>query len=93
MPPGYGLPLVWSGASRTLAQIRDVRGDSKGARAAIHARGLKRKPKNKKTSMREEMLRVTEDEIRTLNAVANKTFDIELRKAQRGGLRTKRLNR
>ncbi len=33
-------PLVWSGRSRTLAAIRDVRATSKGGRCAIHARAL-----------------------------------------------------
>ena len=90
-PPGFGLPLVWSGASRTLASIRDIRSQTKGAKSIIHAVGLNRKPKGKVTSMREEMTRVTTNEQRSMVAVASKTLARELVQAQKTGTRKKKL--
>jgi len=64
---GHTLPLVFTGQSRILASIRDIRGTAKGARAVIHARGLNRRPRNAPgKSMREEMTTVSRSEERSI---------------------------
>lgn len=56
---GHRLPLVYSGASRTLAKIRDVRATSKGGRIMIHAPTLNLRPKGGRINLREEMARIS----------------------------------
>ncbi len=63
---GHTLPLVWSGASRKLASIKDVRATSKRARVVIHARGLNRPRRGGKKPMREEMTTLSAREERIL---------------------------
>ena len=63
---GHTLPLVWSGASRKLASIKDVRATSKRGRVVIHARGLNRPRRGGKKSMREEMTTLAVREERTM---------------------------
>lgn len=68
---GHRNPLVWSGKSKELASIRDIRATgARGghARVVIHARGLNRR--NPKTvspqTMREELLTITGDELQII---------------------------
>lgn len=59
---GHTLPLVWSGASRVLAQVRDVRGNTKRARLVQHARGLNRRNKHSDINMAREISDVSPDQ-------------------------------
>lgn len=56
---GHRRPLVWSGASETLAKIRDVRGTSRRVRLVQHARGLNRKHPRSKIDMAAEIRAVS----------------------------------
>jgi hypothetical protein len=85
---GHRLPLVWSGASRTLAAIRDVRSTFRGGKAVIHARGLNRKPRGKKDSMREEMTRVTGNEREGMVGVIRDSLGRGLERESKRGSRT-----
>jgi hypothetical protein len=71
---GHVLPLVWSGASRLLARIRDARSTSKGVRVLIHARTLNRPRKGGKKSMREEMTTISDREERRLKQQIGETL-------------------
>lgn len=72
----HALPLVWSGASRELAKIRNIHATSKSAKAIINAPTLNFMPKirkgprkgasAKRTPMREEMTRVTDYELKNM---------------------------
>ncbi len=55
-----GNPLVWTGQSRALAKIMNVRATSKGVVERIQARGLNRRPKGGTINMAEEVRRRTD---------------------------------
>lgn len=59
---GHQRPLVWSGASETLARIRDVRANSRRGRIVQHARGLNRKNPNSEIDMAREVRTVSRSE-------------------------------
>lgn len=64
---GHTLPLVWSGASRTLAAIRDARATAKGVKVPIHAPMLNRRKRGSgKKTMREEMTTISAGEERRI---------------------------
>jgi hypothetical protein len=72
---GHTRPLEWSGASRTLAGIRDVRANSKRARIVQHARGLNRRHPNSAVNMAKEIRTVSAAETRDLIGFAGGRFD------------------
>lgn len=59
---GHTLPLVKTGLSQKLAQIRDVRATSKGSRVVIHARTFNRSNPHSRINMREEVTAVSKPE-------------------------------
>jgi hypothetical protein len=73
---GHSLPLVWSGASRTLSRIRNVRTTKDGARVVMNMPTLNfRKGKlGKGRTMREEMTTVSARERVELAGVWDKAF-------------------
>lgn len=71
---GHTRPLEYSGASRTLTRIRDIRSTSKGGRVVIHARTFNRPRKGAALSMREEMTAVSAGERKTIAAVMNRVI-------------------
>ena len=82
---GHMIPLVWSGASRELAKIKDIRTGRLSARAVINAPTLNLRPTfrkgprkgqlAKKTSMREEMTRVTAKEMDLMVSAADRALE------------------
>lgn len=71
---GHTRPLEYSGASRTLTRIRDVRATSKGGRVVLHARTFNRPRKNATMSMREEMTAVSAKEQKQIARVIDKVI-------------------
>ena len=63
---GHTLPLVYTGQSRRLAQLRDIRATSKGGRVKIHARGLRRRHPKSRINMAKEMTRLIPTEKRAM---------------------------
>lgn len=70
---GHTNPLEFSGLSRQLARIRDVRATAKGGRIVIHARGLNRKNPHSNINMREEMTEISSNEERAMLDVFRRT--------------------
>lgn len=71
---GHTRPLTWSGASETLARIRDVRAVAKRATLIQHARGLNRRNPKSDIDMREEIRTVSESEARVAVQFAGRTL-------------------
>lgn len=73
---GHNDPLVWSGASKRLAEIQDVRATSKSGKVVIHATGLNRRNRDtiSPKTMRQELLTVTDQEQAII--VKNATQDL-----------------
>jgi hypothetical protein len=61
---GHRRPMVFSGASETLAKILDVRATSKRARLVQHARGLNRRNPHSTIRMNEEIRQISDHEVR-----------------------------
>jgi len=74
-------PLVWSGASRVLATIKNIRSTRTGGKAVIAAHGLNRPHRYGKFRMREEMTRLTENETRSIVAMMRKRLEVLLKEA------------
>lgn len=45
---GHTLPLVYTGQSRTLSRLLDIRATSRRGRVVSHARGLNRRPRDRR---------------------------------------------
>lgn len=69
-------PLVYTGTSKQLTRLRDVRATGKGCRVVMRAPALNLKPKGGRIDMRDEMTRISTAE--------------QLRLTQSGGDRLKR---
>ena len=82
-------PLVWSGASRTLSEIRVIRATSRALRVPIRAPALNFKPRKSRVNMRAEMEAVSPDEVRELVELFDRTLEIKLRRFR--GTRTTRI--
>lgn len=59
---GHTNPMVFTGESKQLARIRDVRSTSKGARVVLQARKLNFRNPKSKIRMNVEIRRITKDE-------------------------------
>lgn len=68
-------PLVYTGRSRTLAMIRDVRATANGGRCVIHARALNWHNPKSPIDMRDEMTRVNEQEQRDMGVLFQGAMD------------------
>jgi hypothetical protein len=70
---GHQDPLVWSGLSRELSRIKDIRPTATSAlskvRVILHTPALNFIPKGGNINLRDEMTRVSEREITTLGEV------------------------
>lgn len=77
---GHTLPLVWSGASRTLSQIRNVRTTRDGVKVVMNTPTLNfRKGKlGKGKTMREEMTTVSAREEVELAGVWDRSFQMRI---------------
>lgn len=75
----HTLPLVYSGESRDLTEIQDIRATSKGVRVVLHSRGFNRRAKNSPVRMADEMTRVAISERRILIRVMDGSIDSQLR--------------
>lgn len=71
---GHTLPLVYTGESRRLARIRDVRATSRGNRVVIHARRFNMRSPHSRINMREEATIIIASEERKLGEVFDETF-------------------
>lgn len=72
---GHTLPMVFTGESRSLTGIRDVRATSKGTRVVMRARGLNRRNRHSNINMREEMTRISILEKKQLEARGTVRFE------------------
>jgi hypothetical protein len=81
---GHTFPLMWSGMSRQLSRIRDVRATSKGVRIVIRAPALNFRNPHTKINMREEMTRVSIKERDQLIRELDRQMDLEMNLALRG---------
>lgn len=59
---GHTRPLEWSGLSKTLTAMRDVRATSTGARVVMRANALNFRNPHSTINMRDELTRITPDE-------------------------------
>lgn len=75
---GHTLPLVWSGESRALARIRDVRATSNGAKIVLNARKLNLRNPKSYIYMALEIRRVSPRETRETARQFDTTIDREL---------------
>lgn len=62
----HTLPLVWSGDSRLLSRLRDVRSTAKGARVVMRVPTLNLRPATGTINMREELATITQPEAAAL---------------------------
>jgi len=79
---GHRDPLVWSGLSRMLSKIKDIKTTSTSARARVrvvlHTPTLNFIPSGGHINMRDEMTRVSRPEIEKLAEVAADSIDRQL---------------
>lgn len=76
----HRLPLVWSGETRRLSRMRDVRATSKGGRVTIRARKLNLRPRGGRINMAAEMKAVSEREQAELLKVFGRKLNATLRR-------------
>ena len=79
---GHTDPLVYSGESKQLARIRDVRSTSKGAKVVLQARKLNFKHPKSRIRMNVEVRRVATDESETLAEYFDARLDERLARIQ-----------
>lgn len=75
---GHTLPLVYTGESRELTRIRDVRATSKGVRIVMNAPKLNFRSRHSTINMRDEMTRISAGEARELVAVLDAAYQRRL---------------
>ena len=75
---GHTLPLVYTGQSRRLSQLRVITATSKGSKVRIKAPTLNR-PRPRGKSMREEMTTVSRAEQRALSKLVGRFVNFKLR--------------
>ena len=86
---GHALPLVWSGESRSLTRLRDVRSTSKSARVVMRANKLNFRASPNAPDMREELRTISSSEQQRLTKHYEFVLTRELKRIQ--GRRTRRL--
>lgn len=75
---GHRLPMVYSGESRALARIRDVRATGNGARVVIHARKLNLRHPKSRVRMAQEIRRVSSAEAKLIGRWYDGRLDTQL---------------
>lgn len=63
---GHNDPLVWSGESRGIARLRDVRATGKSVKIKIHAKTLNFRHPSSEISMSDEVTRIAPSEMQQL---------------------------
>ena len=63
---GHTRPLVWTGESQRLTQLRDVRATSKGVRIVLRAPTFNRRSKHSRIDMRAELTTVSARETKQI---------------------------
>ncbi len=86
---GHRDPLVYTGYSRMLTRLQDVRASSTRARVVMRAPALNLQNPHSKIRMREELTTITDAEANTLVTWYGRHLDKEL--SRRCGSRTKRV--
>ena len=81
---GHTIPLVWSGTSKALAAVQDIRSTSNWGKAIIHANTLNFRPQGWQGTMREELDSTTVRERRVLARVFVRHFERRLNELQKG---------
>lgn len=69
---GHTLPLVYTGLSRNLTRVRDVRPTSKGVRVIMRAPALNLRPKGGRINMRNELINISRRDARALVSVGER---------------------
>ncbi len=77
---GHNDPLVWTGESRGIARLRDVRATSKRTRVKVHAKKLNFRHPNSQINMADEVTRVADSEFRYLTEHMAKEVEANLGK-------------
>ena len=76
---GHARPLEYSGETKALTRVRDVRATSKGARVVMRANKLNFRNPHSRINMRREMTTVSKKEERHLVEVFNGVIEGKLR--------------
>lgn len=76
---GHADPLVWSGRSRDEAMRPDIRPTSRGVRVVLHAPALNFRHPNSEIDMRDEVTRITPEEVVELTREFDRFIESELR--------------
>ena len=84
---GHTLPLVYTGESRALTRIRNVRATSTGVRVIMRAPTLNRQNRNSQVNMREELTRVSIREHNELDRLMGRIMERRLQAVRTGGVR------
>jgi len=79
---GHRDPLVYTGTSKALTAIRDVRSTAKGVRVVMRAPGLNRRARGKRTAMYDEMTMISDRERPELVDVFRKEVNRRLKDMQ-----------
>lgn len=80
---GHTRPLVFSGLTRRLAMVRDIRSTSNWGKAILHTNVLNFRPKGWPHTMREELDRTTIRERRKLAKVFKNYFERRMNELQK----------
>lgn len=81
---GHTTPLVWSGTSKALAAVRDVRSTPTRGKVIVHARALNFRPKGWPHSLGEELKSTTVRERRRLSRLFKRRFERRMNELQKG---------
>lgn len=76
---GHTNPLVFTGLSRDLTRVRDVRNTAKGVRVVMNAPTLNRRPRGGRINMRDEMTRISIAERNQLIRLMDRKIHADLR--------------
>lgn len=81
---GHTKPLVFSGLTRRLAMVRDIRSTSNWGKAILHTNALNFRPEGWPNTMREELDRTTVRERRRLGKEFVRHFERRMNELQKG---------
>lgn len=80
---GHTLPLVWTGESRALSRLRDVRATSTRVRIVMRTNRLNLRHRSSRINMAQELRTISRSEQRAIRGFINRTVDKRIRDAER----------
>ena len=81
---GHTIPLVWSGTTKALAAVRDIRSTSQSGKARIYGRALNLRPRGWPHKLGDEVKLTTVRERRVLAKVFVRHFERRMNELQKG---------